>query len=59
MLILQFYNFLDESKFEDYALQEISAGRDSHVVAIGADADVLKVMLAKQSEVPYGRDGKT
>ena len=59
MLILQFYNLLDESKFEDYALQEISAGWNPHVVAIGANADVLKVMLAKQSEVPYGRDGKT
>ena len=58
MLILQFDHFLNESEFEDYALQEIRTRWNSHVVAISANTHILKVVLPKESEVPYGRDTK-
>lgn len=54
MLILQFDHFLYQSEFKNYALQEIGPSWNSHVVAISADAHILKVMLPKQSKVPYG-----
>jgi hypothetical protein len=58
MLVLQLDHFLNESEFKDYALQEIRTRWNSHVVAISADAHILKVVLPKESEVPYGRDTK-
>jgi len=54
MLILQFDHFLNESEFKDNALQEIRTRWNSHVVAISTNPHILKVVLPKESKVPYG-----